>query len=47
MKKVLAIILTMLLCIGLFAGCAGNEAPTPEFQVIANQSADWCGNLHL
>ena len=29
MKKVLAIILTMLLCIGLFAGCAGNEAPTP------------------
>ena len=29
MKKLLAITLALVLCVGLFAGCAGDPTPTP------------------
>lgn len=29
MKKTLALILSVLLCVGVFAGCASNQTPAP------------------
>lgn len=38
MKKTLAILLSLLLCVGLFAGCSGEKAPAPTTEAPATQA---------